>query len=198
MNRLREVRSKLGLSQARFAALLAVPTETLRTWDSGRRPTPAAITARALALAREREGMPLHELARALRVHQHTLRTAARDGRLNVTYANHQFFGRPMPLATRAEGQAFMRTYYRQTTRWSAKPALARPLPDVPDNYHSRLIGLRLRLGITQAQLAATLGAASKAVVYQWESRKRKPSPLFWLRIQALERRAPRISRVEQ
>ena len=34
-----------------------------------------------------------------------------------------------------------------------------------------------------QAQFAARVGAAQKAVVYQWESRKRCPSPLFWQRI---------------
>jgi len=38
-------------------------------------------------------------------------------------------------------------------------------------------------LGLTQAPLAARVGAARKAVVYQWESRKRCPSPLFWERI---------------
>ena len=37
-------------------------------------------------------------------------------------------------------------------------------------------------------QLAEKVGAASKAVVYQWESAKRKPSPVFWLRIQRLQR----------
>jgi hypothetical protein len=29
---------------------------------------------------------------------------------------------------------------------------------------------------------------ASKAVVYQWESGRREPSPVFWLRIQRLQR----------
>ena len=33
-------------------------------------------------------------------------------------------------------------------------------------------------------QLAARVGAASKAVVYQWESGKRKPSSVFWLRVE--------------
>jgi hypothetical protein len=32
------------------------------------------------------------------------------------------------------------------------------------------------------------IGAASKAVVYQWESKKRKPSPVFWQKIAALEK----------
>ena len=29
-------------------------------------------------------------------------------------------------------------------------------------------------------------GAAGKAVIYQWESRKRQPSPVFWTRIDQL------------
>jgi DNA-binding transcriptional regulator YiaG len=45
---------------------------------------------------------------------------------------------------------------------------------------------MRRRLGFTQSQLAASVGAAGKAVVYQWEARKRKPSPVFWQKIQAL------------
>jgi hypothetical protein len=35
------------------------------------------------------------------------------------------------------------------------------------------------------------VGAAGKAVVYQWESGKRQPSPVFWLRIERLERTDP-------
>ena len=48
----------------------------------------------------------------------------------------------------------------------------------VPANYASVLAGLRLRLGLSQQQLANKVGAASKAVIYQWESGKRKPSPV--------------------
>ena len=50
------------------------------------------------------------------------------------------------------------------------------------------LVGLRHRLDLSQQQLAAKVGAASKAVVYQWETGKRKPSPVFWLRLQRLLR----------
>ena len=42
--------------------------------------------------------------------------------------------------------------------------------------------------GLSQAQLATLVGAARKAVVYQWEARKRMPSPVFWQRITALHR----------
>ena len=33
----------------------------------------------------------------------------------------------------------------------------------------------------------ALVGAAGKAVVYQWEARKRTPSPLFWQRVHELQ-----------
>jgi transcriptional regulator with XRE-family HTH domain len=60
------------------------------------------------------------------------------------------------------------------------------PLPFVPHDYDARLKRLRRRLRLTQEDLARRVGAANKAVVYQWESRKRAPSPVFWKRIEAL------------
>ena len=54
---------------------------------------------------------------------------------------------------------------------------------------------LRQRLDLSQARFAELVRAASKAVVYQWESRKRCPSPVFWRRIEELWRtrsKAPR------
>ena len=39
---------------------------------------------------------------------------------------------------------------------------------------------------MSQTRFAELVGAAGKAVVYQWESRKRCPSPLFWRRIEEL------------
>ena len=42
--------------------------------------------------------------------------------------------------------------------------------------------------GLSQTQLATLVGAAHKAVVYQWEARKRTPSPVFWQRLAALHR----------
>jgi len=38
----------------------------------------------------------------------------------------------------------------------------------------------RTRLGLSQKEMA------ERAVIYQWESRKRCPSPVFWQRIEAL------------
>ena len=55
-------------------------------------------------------------------------------------------------------------------------------------NYAATLAGLRHRLGLSQQQLADKLSAAGKAVIYQWESGSRKPSPVFWLRIERLRR----------
>ena len=56
----------------------------------------------------------------------------------------------------------------------------------VPDDYDEQIRALRRARGLSQAQLATLVGAAHKAVVYQWEVRKRTPSPLFWQRIAVL------------
>jgi DNA-binding XRE family transcriptional regulator len=58
----------------------------------------------------------------------------------------------------------------------------------VPANYSATVVGLRYRLGLSQRQLADKVGAASKVVVYQWGTGKRKPSFVFWLRIVRLQR----------
>jgi len=94
-------------------------------------------------------------------------------------------FGWPIRLASRAAGEQFRRTHYR---RFAGQAVCAAPLPSVPEDYHERLKRLRRRLRLTQEGLAHRIGAARKAVVYQWESRKRTPSPVFWQRIQAISR----------
>jgi ribosome-binding protein aMBF1 (putative translation factor) len=60
------------------------------------------------------------------------------------------------------------------------------PTMDVPADYARRLRRVRRELGFSQQELAAKIGAAQKAVVYHWESGKRRPSPVFWQRIQDL------------
>jgi len=55
-------------------------------------------------------------------------------------------------------------------------------------DYDRVVRALRTKLQLTQAALAARVGAANKAVIYQWESRRRKPSPVLWTRVQALGR----------
>jgi len=56
----------------------------------------------------------------------------------------------------------------------------------IPPNYDVRTRAVRHGLGLSQARFAELVGAARKAVVYQWESRNRTPSPVFWRRIEKL------------
>ena len=105
---LRACRIALGQSQAAFAAMLGVSLESYRTWDAGRRATPPKILARARALATHRDEqalLPLPVLALLIGVHVKTLRAAARDGRLLVTYYNKTTFRRLRARATPAAGQ---------------------------------------------------------------------------------------------
>jgi ribosome-binding protein aMBF1 (putative translation factor) len=111
------------------------------------------------------------------------LREAAKDGRLEVTYDNRVAFGRPVPRATRTAGERYKREYYGKKARWTPRPTPPCALADVPVDYDRQLIELRSRLRFSQAQLAMMVGAAGKAVIYQWESRKRVPSPISWRRI---------------
>ena len=191
---LRKIRTRLRLSQAECAAALGVAVETFRTWDAGRRPPPEAIVSRAQTLKVKRSShdrVPLQVLADELHVHVWTLRAAAHDGRLAVTFGTRPHFGKLTATATREAAARFMATWYRRTYGRGRRRLVPVCRVTVPTNYASTLVGLRHRLGLSQQQLAAKLGAASKAVVYQWESGKRKPSPVFWLRIQRLHRRAP-------
>ena len=79
-------------------------------------------------------------------------------------------------FASRAAGEQFVAKHYRC---FSGQEVCSDPLPTVPDDYDRRLRTLRRRRRMTQADLAAQIGAAGKAVIYQWESRKRTPSPVF-------------------
>ena len=105
---LRECRIVLGKSQAAFATMLGVSPESYRTWDSGRRTTPPKMLARARALATHRDDhalLPLPVLALLIGVHVKTLRAAARDGRLLVTYDNKTTFRRLRSRADSRRGQ---------------------------------------------------------------------------------------------
>jgi DNA-binding transcriptional regulator YiaG len=182
---LREIRFTLALSQTAFACRLDVSVGTLRTWDSGRRPTPDAMLDRAVQFVprSEAEVRPLRELAIMYGFHVRTLRAAAKDGRLQATFANRAFFGRAVALATCQSVEQFLTTGYGS----SAKGLRVTPaLSDVPPDYATRILAMRLRLGLTQDALARRISAASRAVVYQWEVGKRKPSPVFWSRLTAL------------
>ena len=140
------MRRAADLSQQEFAALMDVPVNTFRMWDSGLRPTPLDAVQRArLAVtehARNTQFLSLDQLARELGVHVRTLRAAARTGRLDVQLSLRSAFGRPIRLATRAAAAAFMERYYRQSySRIARRP----PPPDthVPTDCADRIREVR-------------------------------------------------------
>ena len=188
MNELRELRRAIGLGQRAFAALLSIPLETYRPWDSGRRVVSAAVLQRAREAVvhhqRQHALLPLEQLARELHVHLRTLQAAARTGRLDAHFSVRSAFGRPIRSASRAAGDQFIARHYRC---FSGQEACPLPLPTVPRDYDAHLRALRRRMRLTQGALARRIGAAGKAVVYQWESRKRTPSPVLWQRVLQLE-----------
>ena len=190
MYELRELGRSANLGQREFAALLSVPLETLRTWDSGRRAVPIRVMQRAAATIanhkQQQELLPLDQLANELGVHIRTLQAAARTGRLEAHFGVRSAFGRPIRSASRAAGERFLARHYRCLSGQEICPL---PLPTVPDDYDERLRHVRQRLHLTQDALARRIGAAGKAVVYQWESRKRTPSPVLWQRVLKFERR---------
>ena len=188
MNVLRRLRLELRWSQHEFATHLGVPEQTYRTWDSGRRRRPRTIVYRARRL-NETEGgklLPLLLLAAEYRMHVRTLRKAAQDGRLQATFSTRMAFGKRVAFASREAVETFKRRYYRQTTHWNRPPTPATCI--VPTDYDRVVRALRTSLQLTQTAFAARVGAANKAVIYQWESRRRRPSPILWTRVQALFR----------
>jgi transcriptional regulator with XRE-family HTH domain len=101
---LRDIRTRLGLSQAECATALGVALETFRTWDAGRRAVPEAIVSRARTLNAKhplQDRVPLQVLADEFGVHVRTLRAAAHDGRLGATFSPRPFFGKLSATATR-------------------------------------------------------------------------------------------------
>ncbi len=116
---LRACRIALGQSQAAFAATLGASPESYRTWDAGRTGDAAEDTrASASTLATHRDDhalLPLPVLALLIGVHVKTLRAAARDGRLPVTYDTRTTFRRLRARATPAAARAFRRSYYGRT-----------------------------------------------------------------------------------
>ena len=171
--------------------MLGVSLESYRPWDSGRREAPEDVLDRARDVPVQRDcdvPMPLAALGRALQINKGTLRAAAHDGRLAVT-TQAPGSGRPMLVATRKAGEAFKRMFYERTTKFTARP----PIPDLvalaPDDFDRQLVALRERLRVSQTELARRIGAAGKAVVYQWESRQRRPSPILWRRVVQLAER---------
>jgi transcriptional regulator with XRE-family HTH domain len=114
---IRDIRVRLQLSQAAFAALLGVSVQSYRPWDAGRRTAPAEWLEKARALATVHDPdrvRSLTQLATAVGAHPRTLRDAARTGRLAVVYGTRASFGHPVPSATMAAARAFMGAYYRR------------------------------------------------------------------------------------
>ena len=189
MSLLRTYRQALGLSQSAFAAQLHVPLETYRPWDAGRREPPPHLLTRARTLAGHQDEtvlLPLPVLASMIGVHVRTLHAAARSGKLVVTYDTRTTFRRLRPRATLQHARDFRRNYYGTQRRPPTAPG---PLTwaSVPEDYDVQLRALRRHLNLSQAELARMVGAAGKAVVYQWEARKRTPSPVFWQRVHELQ-----------
>lgn len=116
-----------------------------------------------------------------------TLHAAAKDGRLRVTYDTRTTFRRLRARATLADADVFRREYFDKGLRPAARPD---PLTwqQVPPDCADQIRRVRPDLGLSLAQFASRVGAAGRAVVYQWESRKRCPSPVFWQRIAAIQR----------
>ena len=141
---------------------------------------------RALVAHRnDQELLPPGLLAILIGVHVRTLRNAARDGRLSVTYDTRTTFRRLRAHATPADARVFRQSYYGRTVRTQdRRPPLT--WSTIPPDYDLRIRTLRQGFSLSQARFGELVGAASKAVVYQWESRRRCPSPVFWQRIEQL------------
>jgi DNA-binding XRE family transcriptional regulator len=125
-------------------------------------------------------------LASEFRIRERTLRDAVRAGRLEVHLLTRSAFGRPIQRATRAAVLAYQQRFYRQSySRTMRKPPVPVPV-GLPNDWAEQVTMARHALGLTLSEFASRVGAANKAVVYQWESGKRRPSPVFWTRIAAL------------
>jgi DNA-binding XRE family transcriptional regulator len=130
--------------------------------------------------------MRLGHLATVLGVSEMTLRNAARSGRLRIQDMK-LLPGKPVLRATREDGEDFL------ANRFGRKLCLpqdslyqtslsCRNATNVPEQIRR----LRTKLRLSQRDFARLIGAANRAVVYQWESAKRRPSSALWVRLVAL------------
>lgn len=186
---LRQIRAQLGLSQRKFSARLGVSFESYRTWESGRRGIAGGVLSRAAELARvDQPGlpMPLASLAKVLGVCEMTLRNAVRSGRLPIVANAPAGLGKPILRAMRADGEAFLAEHYRRAPHWNSHRRCLTGVPRVPADCATRVRQFRTGRHLSQRDLAHQLGAAGRAVVYQWECGRRRPSPILWLRLLAM------------
>lgn len=205
---LRECRTRLGLSQRQMAVRLAIDLETCRVLDSGRRQAPIAILARVRLLAHQVLAPPIDDepeappksapvdepllslptLALMIGVHARTLWNAARRGQLAVEYDTRTTFRQLRSRSTLTEARRYRDQNYGRRHLGASRMS-APSWGAIPRDYDTRVRRLRRRMRLTQGAFARQLGAANKAVIYQWESRRRCPSPVFWQRIEALAAR---------
>ena len=164
---LRECRIALGQSQAAFALPCSVrlPSRTGRGMPGGGRRRRRCWHARsALATHRnDHELLPLPVLALLIGVHVKTLRAAARDGRLPVTYDTRTTFRRLRARATPAAARAFRRSYYGRTGEAQMDRRAPLTWASVPSDYDEQIRALRRARGLSQAQLAITRGRGAQS-----------------------------------
>ena len=165
---------------------MSVSLESYRAWESGRRPLRPGLLIEANVLTlqtRPDTPVSLHTLANLISVHVRTLHAAAKDGRLRVTYDTRTTFHRVRVRSTPVDVQIFRHTYFDRS-RWPTVRPPTMTWQEIPKDYASQIRTIRRQMGLSLGQFAVLIGAANKAVVYQWESQKRCPSPVFWCRIQ--------------
>ena len=92
--------------------------------------------------------LPLPVLALIIGVHVKTLRAAARNGRLPVTYDTRTTFRRLRARATPAAAQAFRRSYNGRAVRPDDRRA---PITwaSVPDDYDAQVRAIRRARGLS-------------------------------------------------
>jgi DNA-binding transcriptional regulator YiaG len=104
-------------------------------------------------------------------------------GRLQAMFSTRMAFGKRVAFASREALRRFKRQYYRPTTQLESTTKTADLCSACRVQPRRRV--LRTTLQLAQPAFAAQVGAAIKAVIYQWESRRR-PSPVPWARVRRL------------
>jgi DNA-binding transcriptional regulator YiaG len=126
----------------------------------------------------------LRELRRACRWTQ-----AEFAARLGIPFHTFRMWDcglRPVPVPILARARAKVTREIGAKGPMSRTTVRAKKWPAVPDDYDKQLQKLRRSMDLSQAALAMRIGAANKAVIYQWESKRRRPTSVFWLRVQDL------------
>jgi hypothetical protein len=122
--------------------------------------------------------LPLQTLATRVGVHLRTFQSAIRTGRLAATYDNRTTFRQLRARATLAEARRFRADWYGRRGSTDV-PNRIPSWSDIPPDYPTYIRDLRRDPDLSQCQLAARIGAANRAVVYQWESMKVMPVPII-------------------